>query len=75
MKELLLISEITKIISCYKSSLPLHQDCPYDKKEIDTLCNLCCRKQEKVVKVKTLKETHLKLKGWKKILFKLIFGG
>lgn len=74
MRGLVLEAKMTKVISCYENKgLPLHQECPNGKKEMDSRCNICCRKTEKIIQIKTEKETHFYLKGWKKVLFKLIF--
>jgi len=76
MRTLLLELKVKKIISCYESTgIPLHQECPFGKTEIDTQCNICVRKNEKIVEIKTEKETQYIFKGWKKELFKILFRG
>lgn len=75
MKGLILEVKITKIIGCYENKgLPLHQECPYGKNQIDTNCNICCRKNEKVLKIETLNEKRFCFKGLKKILYRFLFG-
>jgi hypothetical protein len=53
-KEILIKVLIEKKIACYRNeNLPLHQDCPYGKTAIDSNCNLCIRKREEIISVKT----------------------
>lgn len=57
MKDLTIKVLIEKKITCYvNEGLPLHKECPYGKTEIDTNCNLCIRRKEQIISVKTLEE-------------------
>ncbi len=43
---------VIKKIECFKhEKMPLHQECPYGKKKIDKLCELCIRKTETIIKI------------------------
>jgi len=57
-KSIKMITTTESVVMCYfNCGLPLHQDCPYGKKEIDTNCQLCIRhnKKSKTIDTKIIK--------------------
>ena len=56
-KSIKMVQMVEASASCYfNPGLPLHQDCPYGKKEVDTNCQLCIRhnKQSKIISTKII---------------------